>query len=100
MVLEPFGLNGTELGAYCRARWLFPMQVHRWRQAVKDANAQTLLAIDELKDLENATNRTSARSSGSGFSRNSGARTGLGGGSGVLIASTNIQDYCGEDARD
>jgi len=31
--LQTTGLNGTELGAFCRDRGLYPQQVARWRQA-------------------------------------------------------------------
>ncbi len=38
VVMEPTGLNATELSAYCRERGLFPEQVDRWRQAAYDIN--------------------------------------------------------------
>jgi len=52
VVLETAGLNDTELGAYCRARCLFPEQVSRWPQAAPDANAAPVLTLTEQKELE------------------------------------------------
>jgi transposase-like protein len=52
VVLEPAGLNATELGAYCRERGLFAEQVDRWRNAAQNANAKPLLTMAEQKDLE------------------------------------------------
>jgi transposase-like protein len=45
VVLETAGLNGTELGAYCRERGLYPEQVERWRQASQDANEKPFLTL-------------------------------------------------------
>ena len=33
VVLESTGLNTTELGAFCRERGLYPVQVDLWHQA-------------------------------------------------------------------
>ena len=52
VVLETAGLNGTELGAYCRERGLYPEQVERWRQASQDANEKPVLTLTEQKDLD------------------------------------------------
>ena len=52
VVLETAGLNGTELGAYCRERGLYPEQVERWRQASQDANEKPVLTLTEQKELE------------------------------------------------
>lgn len=52
VVLETAGLNGTELGGYCRERGLYPEQVDRWRKAAQDANAQPLLTMSDQKDLQ------------------------------------------------
>ena len=51
-MLETAGLNATELSAYCSERGLFPQQVDRWRKAAEDANAQSLLTIDDQKNLQ------------------------------------------------
>ena len=51
VVLETAGLNGTELGAYCRERGLYPEQVERWRQASQDANEKPVLTLSEQKYL-------------------------------------------------
>ena len=52
VVLEPAGLNATELSAYCRERGPFPEQVQRLRQASQDANDKLLLTLKEQKKLE------------------------------------------------
>jgi len=52
VVLETAGLNGTELGAYCRERGLYPEQVERWRKASQDANEKPVLTLKEQKDLD------------------------------------------------
>ena len=52
VVLETAGLNGTELGAYCRERGLYPEQEERWRQASQDANEKPVLTLKEQKELE------------------------------------------------
>jgi transposase-like protein len=52
VVLESAGLNASELGAFCRERGLYPVQVDRWRQAAQDANAQPLLTMSDQKDLQ------------------------------------------------
>ena len=52
VVLESAGLNTSELGAFCRERGLYPVQVDRWRQAAQDANAQPLLTMSDQKDLQ------------------------------------------------
>jgi transposase-like protein len=44
VVLESFGLNATELSAYCRERGLFPEAL--------DANAKPVLTMAEQKELE------------------------------------------------
>jgi transposase len=51
-VMEPAGLNATELSAYCPERGLFPEQVSRWRQAAHDAHEQPMLTMAEQKELE------------------------------------------------
>ena len=40
-VLHSTGLNGADLGAFCRERGLYPKQLARWRQAAEDANSST-----------------------------------------------------------
>ena len=37
-VIQAAGLNGADLGAYCRERGLYPQQLARWRQAAEYAN--------------------------------------------------------------
>jgi len=37
-VIQASGLNGVDLGAYCRERGLYPQQLARWRQAAEYAN--------------------------------------------------------------
>ena len=49
VVLESTGLNASELGAFCRERGLYPVQMDRWRQA---GNAQPLLTMSDQKDLQ------------------------------------------------
>ena len=52
VVLETAGLNSTELGGYCRERGLFLERVDRRHQADQDANAQTMLAMADQKNLQ------------------------------------------------
>jgi len=44
-------LNGTELGAFCRERGLYPQQVARWRQAAQDANHPSAPSMQDHKEL-------------------------------------------------
>jgi hypothetical protein len=97
VVLEPAGLNTTELSGYCRQRSLFPEQVDRWRQAAQDANAQPLLTMAEQKDLEKrhqADQREIKRLQQQELRRKDKALAEAGA---LLIASKKIQAYWGED---
>ena len=51
VVLQTAGLNGTELGAFCRERGLYPQQVARWRQAAQDANHPSAPSMQDHKEL-------------------------------------------------
>ena len=51
VVLQTAGLNGTELGAFCRERGLYPQQVARWRQAAQDANNPSAPSMQDHKEL-------------------------------------------------
>jgi transposase len=51
VVLQTAGLNGTELGAFCRERGLYPQQVARWRQAAQDANHPSVPSMQDHKEL-------------------------------------------------
>jgi transposase-like protein len=51
-VIQSAGLNGPELGRFCRERGLFPKQVARWRQAAEDANASTAPSMADQRELQ------------------------------------------------
>jgi transposase-like protein len=51
-VIQAAGLNGTELGTFCRERGLYPKQVARWRQAAEDANGPSAPSIADQRELQ------------------------------------------------
>jgi transposase len=51
-VIQPAGLSGADLGAYCRERGLFPKQLARWRQVVEDANNHKAPSMSDQKELQ------------------------------------------------
>ena len=51
-VIQTAGLNGTELGTFCRERGLYPKQVARWRQAAEDANGPHAPSMSDQRDLQ------------------------------------------------
>ena len=99
VVLEPAGLNSTDLGAYCRERGLFPEQVDRWRQAAQDANAQPLLTMADQKDLQkrHQENQREIKRLQLELRRKDKA---LAEAAALLIASKKIQAYWGEEGED
>jgi len=52
VVLQTAGLNGTELGAFCRERGLYPKQLARWRQAAEDANGPSAPSMADQRELQ------------------------------------------------
>lgn len=51
-VIQTTGLDGTELGSFCRERGLYPKQVARWRQAAEDANSPNAPSMSDQRDLQ------------------------------------------------
>ena len=51
-VIQSAALSGTELGAFCRARGLYPQQLARWRQAAEDANGPNAVSMADQRDLQ------------------------------------------------
>ena len=51
-VIQAAGLNGSELGSFCRERGLYPKQVARWRQAAEDANGPNAPSMADQRDLQ------------------------------------------------
>lgn len=51
-VIQTAGLNGTELGQFCRERGLYPKQVARWRQAAEDANGPHAPNMADQRELQ------------------------------------------------
>ena len=51
-VIQSAALSGTELGAFCRARGLYPKQLARWRQAAEDANGPNAVSMADQRDLQ------------------------------------------------
>ena len=51
-VIQAAGLNGTELGTFCRERGLYPKQVARWRQAAEDANGPSAPSMADQRELQ------------------------------------------------
>ena len=51
-VIQTAGLSGTELGAFCRERGLYPKQVARWRQAAEDANGPSAPSMADQRELQ------------------------------------------------
>jgi transposase-like protein len=51
-VIQAAGLNGTELGKFCRERGLYPKQVARWRQAAEDANGLSAPSMADQRELQ------------------------------------------------
>ena len=99
VVLETAGLNGTELGAYCRERGLYPEQVERWRQASQDANEKPVLTLKEQKELERlrAQDQKEIKRLKQELRRKEKA---LAEAAALLIASKKIQAFWGEDGDD
>ena len=50
-VIQSTGLNGADLGAFCRERGLYPKQLARWRQAAEDANSSTAATMSDQREL-------------------------------------------------
>ena len=99
VVLETAGLNATELSAYCRERGLYPEQVERWRQASQDANEKPVLTLKEQKELERlrAQDQQEIKRLKQELRRKEKA---LAEAAALLIASTKIQAFWGEDGDD
>ena len=99
VVLETAGLNATELSAYCRERGLYPEQVERWRQASQDANEKPVLTLKEQKELERlrAQDQKEIKRLKQELRRKEKA---LAEAAALLIASTKIQAFWGEDGDD
>jgi transposase-like protein len=51
-VIQTAGLSGTDLGAFCRERGLYPKQLARWRQAAEDANGPTAPSMADQRELQ------------------------------------------------
>jgi transposase-like protein len=51
-VIQAAGLNGSELGSFCRERGLYPKQVARWRRAAEDANGPNAPSMADQRDLQ------------------------------------------------
>ena len=51
-VIQASGLNGADLGAYCRERGLYPQQLARWRQAAEYANGLDAPSMADQKELQ------------------------------------------------
>ena len=51
-VIQAAGLNGADLGAYCRERGLYPQQLARWRQAAEYANGLDAPSMADQKELQ------------------------------------------------
>ena len=51
-VIRAAGLNGTDLGAFCRERGLYPKQLSRWRQAAENANSNSAPSMADQRELK------------------------------------------------
>jgi transposase-like protein len=51
-VIQAAGLNGTDLGAFCRERGLYPKQLSRWRQAAENANSNSAPSMADQRELK------------------------------------------------
>ena len=51
-VIQAAGLSGTDLGAFCRERGLYPKQLARWRQAAEDANGPSAPSMADQRELQ------------------------------------------------
>jgi transposase-like protein len=51
-VIQATGLSGTQLGAFCRERGLYPKQLARWRQAAEDANGPNIPSMADQRELQ------------------------------------------------
>jgi transposase-like protein len=51
-VIQAAGLSGPDLGAFCRERGLYPMQLARWRQAAEDANGPSAPSMADQRELQ------------------------------------------------
>ncbi len=96
VVLETAGLNGTELGAYCRERGLYPEQVERWRQASQE---KPVLTLTEQKDLDrrHQQDQREIKQLKQELRRKEKA---LAEAAALLLAAKKIQAFWGEDADD
>jgi len=50
-VIQAAGLSGTDLGAFCRERGLYPKQLFRWRQAAENANSNPAPSMADQREL-------------------------------------------------
>ena len=50
-VIQSTGLDGSDLGAFCRERGLYPKQLARWRQAAEDANSSSAANMSDQREL-------------------------------------------------
>ena len=51
-VIQATGLSGSDLGAFCRERGLYPKQLARWRQAAEDANGPSAPSMADQRELQ------------------------------------------------
>ena len=51
-VIQATGLSGSDLGAFCRERGLYPIQLARWRQAAEDANGPSAPSMADQRELQ------------------------------------------------
>lgn len=51
-VIQAAALSGTDLGAFCRQRGLYPKQLARWRQIAEDANGQSAPNMADQRELQ------------------------------------------------
>jgi transposase-like protein len=51
-VIQAAGLSGTDLGAFCRERGLYPKQLARWRRAAEDANGPSAPSMADQRELQ------------------------------------------------
>ena len=50
-VIQAAALSGTDLGAFCRQRGLYPKQLARWRQIAEDANGPSAPNMADQREL-------------------------------------------------
>jgi transposase-like protein len=51
-VIQAAALSGTDLGAFCRQRGLYPKQLARWRQIAEDANGPSAPNMADQRELQ------------------------------------------------